>query len=147
MFKETNFNDRATYIDEMWVGLKEQIGELLVKMEAEVNMLQLLTQLQKELQLDLKTNSTQNCQNINGSLTIKDLKKPYLPRWVGGMEMWRWVERCGDVVWCREIVKVDGWSPIHVWWINMGGVPWEQEIPALGLLYNPGFYNQEDKSL
>ena len=54
-------------------------------------MLCLLTQLQKKLQLDYKTDTTQNCQKIElyGSLTAKDLKKPHLSRWVGG------AERCG----------------------------------------------------
>ena len=65
-------------------------------------MLRFLTQPQKELQLNLKTNNTQNSQKIElyGSLTTKDLKKPHLSRWVGGAEtgqrakaMWGGVER------------------------------------------------------
>ena len=41
-------------------------------------MLRLLAHPQKELQLNLKTNNTQNCQKIKlyGSPTTKDLKKP-----------------------------------------------------------------------
>ena len=41
-------------------------------------MLRLLAHPQKELQLNLKTNNTQNCQKIElyGSVTTKDLKKP-----------------------------------------------------------------------
>ena len=37
----------------------------------------------------LKTKNTQNCQKIElyGSLTSKDLKKPYSSIWVGGVEM------------------------------------------------------------
>ena len=58
----------------------------------------LLAQPLKELQLDLKTNKTQNCQKIElyVSLTTKDLKKPHSSRQVGGVEMcaevWRGVE-------------------------------------------------------
>ena len=43
---------------------------------------------QKELQLDLKTNNTQNHQKIKlyGSPTTKNLKKPHSFRRVGGAE-------------------------------------------------------------
>ena len=58
----------------------------------------LLTQLQKTLQPDLRTNNPQNCQKteLHGSLTTKDLKKPHSSRWIGGVETggeaWRpWV--------------------------------------------------------
>ena len=46
------------------------------------NMLCLLVQPQRELQLNLKTNNTQNCQKIElyGSLTTKDLKQPHSSR-------------------------------------------------------------------
>ena len=52
-------------------------------------MLCLFSQPQKELQLDLKTNKTQNCQKIElyVSLTTKDLKKPHSSRQVGRVEM------------------------------------------------------------
>ena len=45
----------------------------------------------KELQLNLKTNNTQNSQKIElcGSQTTEDLKKPQSSRWVGGAEMQR----------------------------------------------------------
>ena len=45
----------------------------------------------QELQLNLKTNNTQNCQKIKlyGGPTNKDLKKPQSSRWGGGVEMWR----------------------------------------------------------
>ena len=53
-------------------------------MEAYVDTLRLLEQPPKELQLNLKTSNTQNCQKIKlyGSLTAKDLKKPHSSRWV-----------------------------------------------------------------
>ena len=65
-------------------------------------MLCLLTQPQKELQLDLKANNTQNCQEIGlyGSLTTKDLKTPHSTRWVGpprDAEMGGEGQRCGGV--------------------------------------------------
>ena len=62
-------------------------------------MFHILTQPQRELQLNLKTNNTQNCQKIElyGSLTTKDLKKPYSPRQVGGAEMQIQSKRQGDV--------------------------------------------------
>ena len=60
-------------------------------MEAYVDTLRLLEQPPKELQLNLKTSNTQNCQKIKlyGSHTAKDLKKPHSSRWVGGMETQR----------------------------------------------------------
>ena len=50
----------------------------------------ILTQPQQKLQLDYKTNITQNHQNIKlyGSLTTKELKKPHSSRWVGGAKRW-----------------------------------------------------------
>ena len=68
----------------------------------------LLTQLQKKrLQLNHKTNITQNHQKIKlyESLTSMDLKKPHSSRWVGGAEMWRQAETHRDTVWCREAVE------------------------------------------
>ena len=55
---------------------------LPVKMEAQVHTLRLLAQPQRELQLNLKTNNIPNCQKIElyGSLTTKDLRKPYSSR-------------------------------------------------------------------
>ncbi|KAF6095114.1 hypothetical protein HJG60_012086 [Phyllostomus discolor] len=87
-------------------------------------MLPLFAQHKKELQLNIKTNNTQNCQKIElyGSLTTKDLKKSPSSRWVGGAEMetrWR-----GEEVW-REVVRqwwqwnAHGESLIHVWWIKI----------------------------
>ena len=60
-----------------------------------MNMLCLFAQLQKKLQLDLKTNITHNHQKIKlyGSPTTKDLKKPRSYRWLGEAEMQREVER------------------------------------------------------
>ena len=48
---------------------------------------------QKELQLDLKSNNTQNCQKIElyGSPATRDLKKPHSSRRVGGAEKQRGV--------------------------------------------------------
>ena len=70
-------------------------------------MLLLLTQLQKKLQLDHKTNITQNHQKIElcGRLPVEDLKKLLSSRWVGGVEMWRQAEKHRDAVWHREVVK------------------------------------------
>ena len=96
---------------------------LPVKVEAEVNMLCNLVQPQKELQLDMKTNNTQNHQEIRlyGSLTPKDLKKAHSFRWVGGAESQRVGEKRGDVLWCREVVAVKRWSHIQLWWKNREG--------------------------
>ena len=76
-------------------------------------MLHLLAQLQKKLQLDLKTNNTENHQKteLYGNPTTKDLKKPHSSRQVGEAETQRLVERCGDAVWCREAVK---WAVPHL---------------------------------
>ena len=70
-------------------------------------MLCLFTQLQKKLQLDYKTNVTQNHQKIklHRSLTTKNLKKPHSFRQVGRAEMWRGTERCGAAKWCGEAVE------------------------------------------
>ena len=65
------------------------ILRLLVKMEAWVNMLHLLAQPQKELQLDFKTNKNRQKIELDGSLTSKNLKKPYSSRQIGGAEMQR----------------------------------------------------------
>ena len=56
---------------------------LPVQMEVQVNRACLLTQPQQKLQLDYKTNITQNPQKIQlyGSLTTKELKKPHSSRW------------------------------------------------------------------
>ena len=63
-------------------------------------MLHLLAQLHKKLQLDYKTNITENGQKIElyESPTSKDFKKPLVSRQVGGSEMWRWMERYGEVI-------------------------------------------------
>ena len=67
-------------------------------------MLRFLVQPQKKkLQLDLKTNDTQNHQKIElyGSPTTKDLK-PHSSRQVGGKEMQRCMgEWCGEAWRCR----------------------------------------------
>ena len=64
-------------------------------------MLRLLTQPQRELQLYLKTNNNQNCQEIRlyGSPTTKDKKKPHSSRWVREAESQRLAERYGDAMW------------------------------------------------
>ena len=64
------------------------MGGLPVKMEAQVNMLHFFAQLQKKIELDLKTNTTQNHQKIKlyGNLTTKDLKIPHSSRQVVGGE-------------------------------------------------------------
>ena len=55
-----------------------------------VDTLHLLTQPQRDLQLNLKTDNTQNCQKTKpyGSPTTKDLKKP--SRWVGEADSLKW---------------------------------------------------------
>ena len=58
-------------------------------MEAWVNMLHLLAQPQKELQLDFKTNKNRQKIELDGSLTSKNLKKPYSSRQIGGAETQR----------------------------------------------------------
>ena len=75
-------------------------------------MLHLLEQPQRELQLDLKANDSQNHQKIElyGSLTTKDLKKPNSSRQVGGVEMWICAERHRVAVWLREVVE---WEVPH----------------------------------
>ena len=72
---------------------------LPVNMETQVNMAQLLPQPQQKLQLDYKTNITQNHQKIDlcGSLTTKKLKKPPSSRCLGGVEMWRFTDRQDNV--------------------------------------------------
>ena len=57
-----------------------------------------------KLQLNYRTNITQNCQKIElyGTLTTKELKKPHSSRRVGGTEIRR-----------HRI----GWSHTHMWWI------------------------------
>ena len=51
----------------------------------------------KKLQLDYKTNITQNCQKIELYISPKttDLKKPHSSRWAGGAETQREVKICG----------------------------------------------------
>ena len=46
----------------------------------------------RRITINLKAKSTQNCQKIEpyGSLTTKDLKKPYSTRLVGGAETGIW---------------------------------------------------------
>ena len=59
-------------------------------MEVQVNMLRSPPwETQKEIQLDLKTNNTQNWQKtkLYGNLTTEDLKKPHSSRQVGRAEM------------------------------------------------------------
>ena len=74
-------------------------------------MLHLLAQLQKELQLNLKTNNTQNCQKIelHGSLTTKDLKKPHSSRQVERAETTEMGHR-GKETWCG----------VERWWHSTG---------------------------
>ena len=69
-------------------------------------MLHLLEQPQRELQLDLKANDSQNHQKIElyGSPTTKDLEKPHSCRQVGRVEWPRRAERHRDVRWCGEAV-------------------------------------------
>ena len=87
-------------------------------------MLHPLAQPQKELQLNLKTNTTQNCQKIElyGSLTTKDLKKPHSSRRVGGQI--RGVGWRGKETWCgaerQQWWNGHEWSHIHLYWIKSG---------------------------
>ena len=72
-----------------------------MKIEVSVNRICLLTQPQKELQLDLKANNTQDSQksDLYRSLMTKDLKKPHSSRRVGRTERRRGGEvRRHDVV-------------------------------------------------
>ena len=110
-------------------------------------MLHLLAQLKKKLQLDHKTNITQNHQKIElyGSLTIKDLKKPYSSRRVGEVEKRRWVESCGDTVWQGAEAE---WVVPHSWVVDKhqeGHLGSEGSQPQ-GRPYSSGFQCQEDKS-
>ena len=70
-----------------------------------------LTQLQKKLQVDYKTNISQKSQKIDlcGGLTTKDLKTLHSSRWVGGTEIQRHTQRCRDT---------EGQSHTHVCWIK-----------------------------
>ena len=66
-----------------------------------------------------KTKNNQTCQKIKlyGSLTNKDLKKPYLTRQVGEVEL-----RSGDgeeVVWWQRGSWQNGQFHSHVWWIKI----------------------------
>ena len=91
------------------------------KMETQVNMPSLLTQLQQKLQLDYKTNITQICQKIElyGILTAKDLKKTHSSRQVGRAEAQRGAE--GGEAWrCRTGCPTS----------KLGGIPQEGGIPA-----------------
>ena len=65
---------------------------------------------QKELQLDLKTNNTQNCHKIElyVSPRTKDLKKPHSSRWIGEAESQTQVERHRDTVALRGSSRMDG---------------------------------------
>ena len=89
-------------------------------------MLHLLTQLQKILHLDYKTNITQNHQKFElyVSFTFKGLKKPHSSRWVGGAETWR----RGGKAQSRGVTQShgsgverqqNGQSHIHMWWIKI----------------------------
>ena len=107
-------------------------------------MLHLLTQLRKELQLNLKTNNTQNCQKIKlyGSLTTKDLKKPHSSRRVGGEKMQRPVERG---VACRGGGTTGSPNSLVVnknWEEYLGS---QKSQPQAGP-HSPGIQCQEDKS-
>ena len=76
-------------------------------------MLHLLVQSQTELQLDLKTDNTRNCQKIelDGSLTTEDLKKPHSSRWAEGAEMGGEAWRC-SVAWRGSSGRTGG--PIFI---------------------------------
>ena len=81
---------------------------------------------------NLKIKNNQKCKQIElyGSLTTKDLKKEYSPRWVGGTEM-----RSGsreDSVWqwqggkaARQLCNQNRRSHIHMWQIKPRGSPGE----------------------
>ena len=73
----------------------------------------LLTQLQKKLQLNYKTESTQKCQKIElyGSPTTKELKKSHSSRWVGEAETRG--ESDGEVQ--RGVKMWNQQSHIYVW--------------------------------
>ena len=113
---------------------------LAVNMEAQVNMLHVLSQLQKKLQLDLKTNNTQDLQNIKlyGSLTTKDYRSHIHP---DGQEEWRGVE-----TWCgAETVE---WVVPHSHVVDKN---WEGYLRRTGSQHQAkphclDFQCQEDKS-
>ena len=92
-----------------------------VKMEAQVNTLYLLAQLQQKLQLDYKTNITQIRQKIElyGNATTKDLKKPRSSRWVGGAETWRKEARRGTEKLSGTERQQSGQSHTHLLWIKI----------------------------
>ena len=88
-------------------------------------MLHLLAQLQKESQLDIKTNNTQNHQKIElyGNATTKDLKKQHSSRQVGGVQT-----PCG----AERQQQQNGWSHIHMRWIKIRRGTLEVSDPAPG---------------
>ena len=104
---------------------------------------------EKELQLDLKTNNTQNYQKIElyGSPTTKDLKKPHSFRWVGGVEMQRWVERHRDMVWHRDSASEWAVPHSHVIDKNQEGYLESGQSQPQARPHRLGFQCQEDKSL
>ena len=116
-------NGRVRFVPSQQQGLKalhQNTGPDVVKMQAQVNKLHFLIQLQKKLQPDCKTNNIQYCQKIelNGTLTTKDLKKPHSSRWVEGAETQG--GKIGMETWCDKDRQQNGWSHIHMWQIKIG---------------------------
>ena len=99
------------------------------------------------LELDLKTNNTQNHQKIElyGSLTTKDLKKPHSSRRVGGAEMWRGAERCRHEVWRGEVVAVEQAVP-HSCVVDKNQEGYLGAGKPQAGQHSPGLLCHEDKS-
>ena len=121
----------------------------------------LLAQSQQKLQLDYKTNTLQNCQNIElyGSLTNKELEKPHSSNQVGEVEMQR-QQRGAEG--CRRVERQRGmksWSDAErhaeVEWVvphpRVVDKNWEGYLRSEGSssqtrLPSSGFQCHEDKS-
>ena len=92
-------------------------------------------------------NNNQNFQKIElyGSLTTKDLQKPHSPRWIGGAETWRQVERHRDIVWYGEAVEWEAPQSRVVDKNREGYLGSKRSEPQAGS-HSPGFQHQKDKS-
>ena len=112
-------------------------------------MAHLLAQPQQKLQLNCKTNVTQQCQKINlyGSLTTKELKKvTYIQMGRRGRdeEMQRGSQRRGDAEWGMDMEQAAP-HPCVVdknkegYLQSKGSQPYTRQ-------HSPGFQCQEDKS-
>ena len=123
--------------------VQEWIIELPGKMEVQADMLCLLAQPQRELELNLKTNNTQNCQKIKlyGSSTTKHLKKPHSSRWVVGVESQRQAESCRDRIWYKDVAAMAEQTIPHSHIVdkNREGYLGSKQFQHQARLHSPGF--------